>query len=526
VRAHWPVDQSDPSLELSIGQLLAQQARARPDRVALVDGNAVPAGRRRWTYRELHERSLSVAGLLLERFGPGDRVAIWGGNIPEWEIAELAAALAGLVIVTVNPALTADEARYVLNTAEVSGVLYQSTIPGIADRLVGAVDRSLPDSSLLCLEELANAPAASPRLPAVTDTDPVMIQFTSGTTGRPKGAVLTHRNLVNNAYFLGRRLGLDPDTVWLNPLPMFHVGGCSFSALGALCLGATHVLFSFDPGQAIGLAESEGATFFPGVPTMVFGMLEHPDFRPERVGSLRNVMVGATTIPPELVRRIQDALGVRASVVFGQTECSGNATQTFPDDSIDDKATTVGRPIPHTEIRICDPATGKIVETDDVGEIQIRGIGVMAGYTGMPAESAAVLSADGWLRTGDLGSLDARGYLRIVGRLKDVIIRGGENIYPREIEDVLIEHPAVAAVAVVGLPDPRYGEVAVAAVVPADPARPPDPDTLVAALQRRLARFKTPARWEFVESLPMTPSGKVRKFLLREQLEKRSSTGT
>jgi fatty-acyl-CoA synthase len=325
---------------------------------------------------------------------------------------------------------------------------------------------------------------------------------------------------VNNAYFLGRRLELDRATVWLNPLPMFHVGGSSFSALGAMCLGAAHVLFAFESARAIDLVESEGATFLPGAPTMIFGMMAQPSFQPERMASLQNVIVGTTTVPAELVRKIEASLGVRASVAWGQTECGGNATQTYPGDEIRDKAETVGKPIPHTEVRIVIPGTERVVEPGVPGEICVRGIGVMAGYFDMPVETAAVFD-DGWLRTGDLGSMDERGYIKIAGRLKDVIIRGGENIYPREVEDILVEHPAVSAVAVVGLPDERLGEIVAVAVVPVDHDAPPSQVELIGMLTRRLARYKIPTRWFTVKDLPTTASGKVQKFVLRNTLEGR-----
>jgi fatty-acyl-CoA synthase len=351
----------------------------------------------------------------------------------------------------------------------------------------------------------------------VAPSDAAQIQYTSGTTGFPKGALLHHRGIVNNARFCAQRLGVQPGEVWPNPMPLFHTAGCVLGVLGAVQQRATQIpIIAFEPGLVLELLESEQATVVCAVPTMLIALMEHPDFRRRDLSSLRCVFSGGTLVPAELVQRIESTLDVRFAIVFGTTECSPLLTQTRLDDSPDDKATTIGQALPQTEIKIADPASGETVPVGQRGELCTRGYLVMTGYYDMPQATAAAIDTEGWYHTGDLASMDERGYCRVEGRLKDMIIRGGENIYPREIEDLLFSHPAVAEVAVVGIPDRKYGEVLAAFIRPT-PGQQPREEELIAFCRTYLAPFKTPKYWVFVDALPLTPSGKIQKFVLRER---------
>ena len=355
-------------------------------------------------------------------------------------------------------------------------------------------------------------------LPEVRPGDIAQIQYTSGTTGFPKGAELRHRGLTNNARFYAERIGLQPGEVYVNPMPLFHTAGCGMGVLGTAQRLAVHVpVLAFDPALVLELCEAQRAAVFGGVPTMLIALLGHPDLELRDLSSLRAAVSGGAPVPAELVRRVEERLGVRVSVVFGTTECSPLLTQVKLDDSVHDRAGTLGSPLPQTEIKIADLATGQPVPVGQAGELCARGYMVMRGYHDAPQATATAIDAGGWYHTGDLASIDARGYLRIEGRIKDMIIRGGENIYPREIEDALFTHPAVAEAAVVGVPDETWGEVVAAFVRPAPGQPAPDPEELRAHCRQRLAPNKTPLHWVFVDAFPMTPSGKIQKYKLREE---------
>src|SRR3954471_4414081 len=521
--AEWAADRSTPISDLTVGELLRTAAAKDPDAVALIAGAPDPDERRWWTYGELLEQSEQAARALLARFSPRERVAIWANNIPEWVILELAAGLAGVTIVTVNPALRADELRHVLGQSRADGVFlvdeYRGTpMAEMLDALRGDLPRireivSFSDWDDFCATGSAGAP-----LPHVHPGDPAQIQYTSGTTGRPKGAVLHHRGIVNNALLTYvDRLGLGPGLVQLSPMPLFHAAGCAMSVLGSIACEGTLVLPPyFDPGLVLELVETERVQCLLGVPTMLIAYLDHARFAETDVSTVRCVITGGAVVPPALVRRVESGLGARLSIVFAQTEASPVITQTALDDSDEDRATTLGRPLARTDVKIADVTTGATVAPDVVGEICTRGYHVMTGYFDSPDATAAAIDAAGWLHTGDLGAMDARGYCRIGGRLKDMIIRGGENIYPREIEQVLFEHDDVTDVAVLGVPDPVWGEQVAAFIRPA-PGRTPDQDALFAYCRERLAPHKTPRYWSFVDAFPLTPSGKVQKYVLREQ---------
>ena len=520
--AEWTVDRSQPILELTVGELLRATAARVPGTSALVAGAPDPAERRRYTYGELLEQSERAARALLGRFDPGERVAVWADNIPEWVVLEFAAALAGVAIVTVNPALRARELVYVLAQSRADGLFLVPEYRG-AD-LAGTLDAVRPELprlrdvvSFADWEAFCASGAPAERLPAVDPGAAAQVQYTSGTTGRPKGAVLSHRGIVNNARLYIDRLGLAKGSVQISPMPLFHTAGCAMSVLGAVANEGTLVLPPFfDPALVLELIEDERADAVLGVPTMLLGILDHPRFAATDISSVRRVLTGGAIVTPALVQRAEAAFDAPVSTVFAQTEASPVITQTAPDDAPDLRATTLGRPLPQTEVKIVDALSGAPVEHDVVGELCTRGYHVMKGYFDDREATAAAIDAEGWLHTGDLASMDALGYCRIGGRLKDMIIRGGENIYPREIEQVLFEHEDVADVAVVGVPDAIWGEQVAAFIRPAE-GRTPDPAQLFAYCRERLAPHKAPRHWKVVDAFPLTPSGKVQKYLLRER---------
>jgi fatty-acyl-CoA synthase len=529
-RSYWPEDTSEPVLELTVGDALRQAAATWPDQPALVEGVADPAARRRWSFAALLADAERVARALLGRFRPGDHVAVWAPNSAEWVLLEYGAALAGLTLVTVNPAYLAAELTYVLRQSRAVGLVLAPEYRGRS--LLAVVAEVRTDLPLLReVIPLTEWPAfvasgdSSRELPPVTPNDVAQIQYTSGTTGSPKGALLQHRGLVNNARLFARRFGALPGDVMLNPMPLFHTAGCGLFTLGPLTTGGASLLLpGFDPARMLALIEEERVTLTGGVPTMLVTMLEHPDLAQRDLSSLRSLLTSGAPILPELVRRTEAAFGVPLMTALGQTEASPLITMTRPEDPPEVRATTAGQPLPQTELKIVDPATGETVPLGTIGEICVRGFLVMRGYFDNPEGTAAAIDAEGWLHTGDLGTMDAQGYCRVEGRLKDMIIRGGENIYPREIEAVLFAHPAVSDVAVVGIPDDYWGETVAAFVRPV-PGQTPSEEELSAYCRQHLAGYKTPRHWRFVEQFPQTPSGKIQKFALREMLlgEQRTS---
>jgi fatty-acyl-CoA synthase len=445
-------------------------------------------------------------------------------------VLEFGAALAGLTLVTVNPALRLSEARHVLSDSQAAGVFLVREYRGVS--LAGTMDSLRPelpglrevvffdqwDEFVRGAGPVPGGARPDPALPEVQPGDPAQIQYTSGTTGPPKGAMLSHRGIVNNARLsYGRLLGMGRGDTFVNPMPLFHTAGCVLATLGPMTVLAAQVLVPyFDPALVLELVEAERSFVFGGVPTMLVALLGHPDFDPARLTSVRIALAGGASVAPELIRRVESSLGVPFSVIFAQTEASPGITMTRADDGAENRATTVGRPLPRTEVKIVDPVTGQTVTPGQTGELCTRGYHVMLGYLG---DVGQAVDADGWLHTGDLAAMDDRGYSRIVGRLKEMIIRGGENIYPWEIEQVLAAHPDVIEVAVVGVPDPYWGEQVAAVVRLREPAAGSVTDEDLAAFGRdRLARHKVPKIWHRTEAFPLTGSGKVMKHVLREQV--------
>ena len=521
--SYWPADTSEPVLGTTVGSVLRAAAAADPSALAMVGGLPDPAARRRWTYGDLLAEAEQAARALTLRFAPGERVAVWAPNLPEWIILEYAAGLAGLVLVTVNPALRPAELAYVLNQSGAAGIFLVPEYRSPMAKFLDEVRPEVPALREVVLftewdEFTGSAPAAADVvLPDVQPEDIAQIQYTSGTTGFPKGAELHHRGLTNNARLYTQRAGLERGDVYVNPMPMFHTAGCAMGVLGCVQNLAVHVpVLAFEPALMLELCETERSSVFAAVPTMMIAMLEHPDMEKRDLASLRVAVSGGSPVPASLVRKVEERLGVRFSIVFGMTECSPIITQVELDAPAERRAETLGTPLPQTEVKVADISTGEPVAPGVVGELCARGYLVMRGYHDAPESTAEAIDAEGWYHSGDLGSMDEDGYLHIEGRVKDMIIRGGENIYPREIEDVLFGHPAVAEVAVVGVPDDKWGEVVVAYIRTAPGRDQPTPEELRAHCREHLAPFKTPSQWIFVEDFPLTPSGKIQKFRLRE----------
>ena len=529
--AYWPASTTAGGIrETTIGSILRDAAGRAPDKTALIDGDPDRPDRCQWTYAELLADAESAARALLTRFVPGERVAVWAQNSPEWVILEFAAALAGLTLVTVNPAYQGDELAYVLRHSEADGLFLadrfqQRDMHAVLAEVRGRLPRlrdvvSFSEWDAFTAAGTTRAAAEQP-LPDVAPSSPAQVIYTSGTTGRPKGAVLTHRGLTNNARLTFETADVGPDDVEINPMPMFHVGGSALFTLGPVQATATHVLMPrFSPALELQLIETHRVTVLCGVPTMLMALLGHPDLAKRDVSSLRRVLTGGAVSPPALARQAEATLGLTYLIAFAQTEAGCVISMATAADSADDRAETLGCPLPHTETRIAGLRTNETARCGEIGEICTRGYLVMRGYLNAPEATAAAVDADGWLHTGDLGSMDDRGYLRIAGRLKEMIIRGGENIYPREIEEVLIAHPAVADASVLGIPDGYYGEVVGAAIRPARASVAGD--ALAAELAEycrdRLAAEKVPARWLVTDTFPQTASGKIRKDTLREML--------
>jgi fatty-acyl-CoA synthase len=508
--------------DVTLGQLLEQAARSAPHRIALIAGHPEPTLRRQWTYSELYAEAERTARALLTRFKPGERIAVWAQNLPEWVMLEFGTALAGVVLVTVNPGFRARELEYVLKQSRSAGVFVVDSFRGNPMlETVHEVASHCPElREIICFDDWPSFVAAGHdkkiALPAVKPTDPVMIQYTSGTTGFPKGALLHHRGLANNGADTAERMGIDPGDVFVTTMPLFHTGGCVCCVLGAVSKAATQVLLeAFEPGLVLELFATYRGNAMVGVPTMLVAMLEHPCFASTDLSSVKAICSGGSTVPAALVTLFEQKLGAPFTIVFGQTECSPVAAQTMTTDTIEDKAGTIGLPLPNMETRIVNPNTGETCAIGEIGEFCTRGYHIMLGYFEMPEATAAAIDADGWLHTGDLCAMDARGYCTVEGRLKDMIIRGGENIYPRELEELLFRHPKVGEVAVVGLPHEKWGEE-VAAFIRAAPGATIDKEELSAYMRASLAPHKTPKHWFVVEAFPLTGSGKIQKFKLRE----------
>ena len=523
--SYWPAQETEPLREITLGALLREVAAQVPDRIALVEAVADAALRRRWTYAQFLREAEGAARALLKHFPPGARVAFIGANCAEWLIVQHGLSLAGMALVPINPAFRERELETILRDSEAAGIFYQpkfrdndieATLQTLEPKLPNLKLRvRIEDAAAFLADHDPNAP-----LPEVRPEQILQIQFTSGTTGVPKGACLHHLGTVNSTRFVASRAGFPDGGVWLNAMPMFHVGGNVVTGMATLNMRGTYVLAqAFEPALMLELIETEKANATLIVPTMILAMLEHPDFGRRDHSSMKTVLTGASTVPEALVERTKTAFGCDVVILFGQTELNGVVSSTAVGDTTEDQARTLGRPLPRLEVRIVDPATGATQPIGVSGEICVRGYQNMLGYCGPAELTADTIDREGWLHMGDLGAMDSRGYLSITGRLKDMVIRGGMNIYPREIEETLFAHPAVADVSVIGIPDARWGETIAAVVRPADASAPPSAETLHAWCREKLASHKTPSSWYFVDHYPMTASGKIQKFVLKEWIE-------
>jgi fatty-acyl-CoA synthase len=534
---------------VTIGALFDRIAIGADNREALV----FPERGLRWTYRELHQHTVQVAkGLIGLGIDPGDHVAVWATNWPEWVLLQLATAKIGAVLVTVNPAYRAHELAYVLEQSEATALfmidrfrsssylkILAECCPEIARAKPGHLaSRRFPrlkrvalfgDSTapwLLGWSDVLRAGAGLTdhilrrRQDAVDPDDPVNVQYTSGTTGFPKGAELTHVNLVNNAYSVGSCLRLTRTDRVCVPVPFYHCFGSVLGTLMTMTHGATMVVPAehFDAAKTLAAVATERCTVLHGVPTMFIAQLEHPRFATFDLASLRTGIMAGAPCPTEVMRQVVDRMHAREiTIAYGQTEASPVITQTRPEDPISLRVSTVGRPLPGVEVRIVDTA-GHEVPRGTQGELCCRGYLVMRGYYKMPEATAATIDRAGWLHTGDLATMDDHGYCRITGRIKDMIIRGGENVYPREIEEFLHAHPKVAEVQVFGVADPVRGEE-IAAWIRLVDGTTATTEEIRTYCREHIAHYKVPRYVRFVDDFPMTVTGKVQKFKMRETTE-------
>jgi fatty-acyl-CoA synthase len=505
---------------LTIGDMLRASTARAPDQPALKELGYDGAILRTWTYAHLLADSERLARALASRHAEGARIAAYANNVPEWVLLELACGLAGVTLVTVNPAYQKRELKYVLEQSRSEAIYYVADFRGnpmkaIADAVCDEIP-AIRHRILLTDHAALYAGENDGKLRSPKPEDPVQIQYTSGTTGFPKGALLHHNGLVRNGIDTMARAGLSPGDSFVHHMPLFHTTGCAVLVLGGLATGATMLLAPmFDPATVIRVIEREKTQFILGVPTMIVALIDAVEKSGGNVSSIRRIMSGGSMVPPELCRKARAVFGAPIQIVYGQTETSPVLTQTWYEDSEEDLTQTIGQPVPHTEISIRHPASNAVVPIGEQGEICARGYQVMLGYNDNPEATAKTIDAEGWLHTGDLGRMDQRGYVKITGRVKEMIIRGGENLFPAEIENALLEHPAIVEIAVVGVPDEKWGEQ-VACFMRCGSGEKPTPAELKAFIRERLAPQKTPAYWIWVDAWPLTGSGKIQKFKLGE----------
>ncbi|MFE5705393.1 class I adenylate-forming enzyme family protein [Rhodococcus koreensis] len=525
-RSYRPADTSTALWEETAGTVLARHARNHPGSPAVTewipDVDTPGGGRTRTlTYAEVYEAAHAAAAGLLSAARPGDRIALWAPNSADWLIFEYAAALAGVALVPLNPAFTDREAVDLLKRTRCVVVLTVVEFRG-QDLLARAQRLAVDVPSLRrCIdldqwrEAFADAPAV--QLPDVSPDDPYLIQFTSGTTGEPKAAVLNHRAALNAGRMMLPAMELDDGVAWCSPMPMHHIAGTVCLAMSALSGRGHIVLFpKFDPTVMLELIERTKASVILSVPTMLMALLDDPTFADRDLSSMQVALCGGSTVAPSLIRRAEQAIGCKIVNAYGQSEAP-SAIQTRLDDTDEVKAFTIGRPLQHREAQVVDPGTNEVVQYGEAGELWLRSPLNMSGYFEDTGSTGRTVDSDGWLHTGDLCAMSPEGVISIRGRLREVIIRGGENIYPSEIEDVLLQHPAVANVAIVGTPDERWGEQVAAFVKFRDDNNASWSD-LEEHVRQRISHYKIPRIWRLVEDYPLTPSGKVQKFRLQQQL--------
>jgi fatty-acyl-CoA synthase len=520
----------------TIGAFFDHAVETWRDREALV----VRQQNVRWSWGELGRRVDDLAaGLLSLGLERGDRVGIWAPNRSEWTLAQFATAKAGLILVNVNPAYRRSELEYAMNKVECKALilapaLKTSNYLEITDDLVKA--KKLPHlrhivrlgaektPGMLNFDDVATAGGNAERMkladlgPKLQFDDAINIQFTSGTTGHPKGATLSHHNILNNGYFVAEGLKLTPADRLCIPVPLYHCFGMVMGNLGCLTHGATMVYpaEAFDPLATLQAVAEERCTALYGVPTMFIAQLDHPEFARFDLKSLRTGIMAGSPCPIEVMKKVQSHMHMgEVTIAYGMTETSPVSTQCATDDPVERRVSTVGQVLPHIEIKIVDPE-GKAVPRGETGEFCTRGYSVMKGYWNDEAKTRDAIDEAGWMRTGDLATMDEQGYVNIVGRLKDMVIRGGENVYPREIEEFLYSHPKIQDVQVIGVPDPRYGEE-ICAWIKLKGGQSATPEEIREFCKGQIAHYKIPRYIEFVPEFPMTITGKIQKFVMREQ---------
>jgi len=542
-----------PLIEQTLGDFFDDMAARQGDHEALVSVHED----KRYSYRELKREVDRLAGALLGLgLVPGDRVGIWSHNNAPWVLMQLATAKVGIVLVNINPAYRTSELEYALNKVACKALVmmkrfktsdYVGMLRELAPELDAASPGALKSARLPHLRTVAWIDAAGeegdlpgllrfsalhdsgdaddPQVDLIARTlkasDPINIQFTSGTTGFPKGATLTHRNILNNGFFIGECMRLSPVDRLCIPVPLYHCFGMVLGNLACLTHGATIVYPNdgFDPLTVLQTVQAEKCTGLHGVPTMFIAELDHPRFKEFDLSTLRTGIMAGSPCPTEVMKRVVEQMHLREiTIAYGMTETSPVSCQSSTVTPLEKRVSTVGTVQPHLEIKIIDPATGELVPRGSSGEFCTRGYSVMHGYWEDPEKTREAIDAEGWMHTGDLATMDAEGYVNIVGRIKDLVIRGGENIYPREIEEFLYRHPKVQDVQVVGLPDRKYGEELCAWII-AKPGQSVTADEVRVFCKGQIAHYKVPRYIEFVTEFPMTVTGKIQKFKIREAMK-------
>ena len=504
-----------------------------------------------WSYRDFYERTDDLAkGLLAVGIGRGDHVGVWARNVPEWLTFMFATAKIGAVLVTINTNYKIHEAEYVLKQSDMkmlalidgqrdvsyTDIMYE-LVPELKTQPRGMLKSKLlpylkhvvfigqekhrgmyTTAELLLLGQSVSDEVLAEAKRGISNQDVVNMQYTSGTTGFPKGVMLTHRNILNNGFYIGERQKLTKDDRVCVPVPLFHCFGCVLGVMAVFSHGGTLVMCEqFDPLVVLASIQKAKATAVYGVPTMYYAELNHPMFKMFDMSSLRTGIMSGSLCPTELMQRVIKEMHMpEITIPYGLTESSPVIIMSGTDETLEHRVTTVGTVQPHVEIKIVDPETGSTVPVNTPGEICCRGYTVMKGYYKMPEETAKAIDKDGWLHSGDIGQVDEDGYYKITGRLKDMIIRGGENIYPREIEEFLMTDKRVEQCEVVGAPDEKYGEIVCAFIIPAKGVEGLTEEDMREYCKRRIAFYKTPAHFFIVDHLPQTASGKIQKFKLRD----------
>lgn len=519
--SYFPAQGGTPPAPLTIGEMLRASTKRTPEHMALhgldYEGNVQSS----WSYAKLLSDSERLGRALASRHAEGARIAVYANNIPEWLLLELGCAFANLTLVTVNPAYQKRELKFVLEQSRSEALYYVNEFRGnpmgeianaVCDELPAIKHRILLNdhAAIFAGENEGKLRTANPR-------DPAQIQYTSGTTGFPKGALLHHHGLAQNAIDAVARGGINSGDSFVHNMPLFHTTGCAVLALGGLSANATIFLApAFDPAVTAKVMERESTQFILCVPTMIVALIAEVRRSGRDMSAVKRLMSGGAMVAPQLCKDALEVFGAPIQIVYGQTETSPVQTQTWYEDSLEDLTQTIGQPLPYTEMSIRDPKTNEVMPIGEQGEICSRGYLVMLGYNDNPDATDAAIDADGWLHSGDLGRMDARGYLRITGRVKEMIIRGGENLFPVEIENAMLEHPAIEEVAVVGVADEKWGEQ-VACFIRSESNHVFSPAELKAFVRERLSPQKTPTYWITVNDWPLTGSGKIQKFKLAEQ---------